>query len=121
MPINKICAKCRKFHPAEEPCTKYTSSNSTMCKQGQPQGWQRRRTKRTELGHGKIVRVFNRCEGKCQMCEKWVPYKERQVDHIVPVYKGGTNEMSNLWLLCKDCHRAKTALDIKNRSKWLNN
>lgn len=34
-----------------------------------------------------------------------------EVDHIVPLSAGGTNEMSNLQPLCKACHSRKTALE----------
>ena len=31
-----------------------------------------------------------------------------QVDHIVPLFKGGGNERENLQILCANCHAAKT-------------
>ena len=33
------------------------------------------------------------------------------VDHILSKAKGGTDDPSNLELLCADCHKAKTAKD----------
>jgi 5-methylcytosine-specific restriction protein A len=32
----------------------------------------------------------------------------REVDHIVPLYRGGTHEWSNLQALCFACHKAKS-------------
>jgi 5-methylcytosine-specific restriction protein A len=32
-----------------------------------------------------------------------------EIDHIVPLAKGGTNDRENLRGLCKDCHRAVTS------------
>lgn len=29
-------------------------------------------------------------------------------DHFIPHSKGGTDELSNLWLLCSECHSEKT-------------
>jgi 5-methylcytosine-specific restriction endonuclease McrA len=30
-----------------------------------------------------------------------------EVDHVVPLWAGGTNAPANLQLLCRDCHRKK--------------
>ncbi len=35
-----------------------------------------------------------------------------ELDHIVPVSQGGSNEDSNLQFLCSECHRVKTAMDL---------
>ena len=35
-----------------------------------------------------------------------------EVDHIVPLYRGGADDDDNLQPLCSDCHRAKSAADM---------
>lgn len=58
----------------------------------------------------------------CGMCGKEVKdYGEVEddpdlacVDHKVPLALGGTNDPTNLWVLCNICHKAKTKRDIKN-------
>lgn len=35
-----------------------------------------------------------------------------QVDHIVPLFKGGTDEDANLQEICRACHSLKTAIDL---------
>jgi hypothetical protein len=37
---------------------------------------------------------------------------ELEVDHIIPRFKGGTDELSNLQVLCKICH------NIKSKKEW---
>jgi 5-methylcytosine-specific restriction protein A len=34
-----------------------------------------------------------------------------EVDHKIPLEKGGSNDDDNLWLLCNPCHKIKTASD----------
>ena len=35
-----------------------------------------------------------------------------QLDHIVPLSRGGVNSLENVQPLCGECHRAKTATDF---------
>lgn len=41
-----------------------------------------------------------------------------EVDHIVPVHKGGTDELHNLQPLCKPCHESKTRRDLGQRERF---
>ena len=38
-----------------------------------------------------------------------------EIDHILPLYKGGTNDISNLNALCRNCHGDKTLMDRINQ------
>ena len=38
-----------------------------------------------------------------------------EVDHIIPLYKGGSNDQDNLQGLCVECHKAKTVTDCNRR------
>jgi 5-methylcytosine-specific restriction protein A len=35
-----------------------------------------------------------------------------EVDHTVPLFKGGTDDEANLAGLCDECHKVKTADDL---------
>ena len=37
-----------------------------------------------------------------------------EVDHIVPLYKGGSNNINNLMAMCRNCHGNKTLQDRIN-------
>ena len=46
---------------------------------------------------------------KCNMCKCCVKDTKFEIDHITSLAGGGTNEKSNLQVLCKACHLIKTA------------
>ena len=41
---------------------------------------------------------------------------EWEVDHIVAVEDGGTDDPANLRLLCKRCHKERTALQRRQKA-----
>ncbi|MPW17889.1 HNH endonuclease [Paraburkholderia sp. CNPSo 3157] len=53
---------------------------------------------------------------RCARCGRvWVSSRD-QIDHIVPLEQGGSNDESNLQPLCTDpCHKLKTAEEQKAR------
>jgi hypothetical protein len=76
-------------------------------------------------GHLKRVRipdwckkaVFFRDRGKCCLCQKDLSGTLRidsgkQFDHIVPLAKGGLNDVSNIQLLCSACNNKKNKHEI---------
>ena len=46
----------------------------------------------------------------CKDCNQILDFTY-EIDHIKPLYKGGTNEMNNLQALCRNCHGKKTFMD----------
>jgi uncharacterized protein YozE (UPF0346 family) len=49
----------------------------------------------------------------CRICGNSASNEIRlEVDHKIPVAKGGTNSEENLWILCFDCNRGKAAQDL---------
>ena len=49
----------------------------------------------------------NRC-GYCKTHQEYVPWI-LEIEHIVPIAKGGSNEEENLWLACHSCNLFKGA------------
>lgn len=50
---------------------------------------------------------------KCGDCKQTLD-ATYEVDHIIPLYKGGTNETNNLMAMCRNCHGNKTLKDRLN-------
>ena len=69
-----------------------------------------RRSKRTPIKASIKEYVFNRDNGKCQICGgKVFMSGEWHVDHITPVARGGSNAPCNLQLACPACNLEKAA------------
>ena len=49
----------------------------------------------------------------CNMCKNMLD-ASYEVDHVVPLYKGGDNSVNNLQALCRNCHGKKTISDKMN-------
>jgi len=56
--------------------------------------------------------VFKRDNFTCQYCSARPPLIPIEVDHIIPVSKGGLNDMDNLITACFDCNRGKGAKEL---------
>lgn len=55
----------------------------------------------------------------CVECLKHGQFHEaKELDHIVPLWKGGPDDESNLQGLCLTCHKAKTASEAEERGGY---
>lgn len=57
--------------------------------------------------------IFKRDSFKCQYCGAKPPKVPLEVDHIVPVSKGGKNDELNLITSCFDCNRGKSNNELE--------
>lgn len=54
--------------------------------------------------------VASNQQWKCGSCNQTLDYTY-EIDHHVPLFKGGSNEINNLIALCRNCHGKKTLLE----------
>jgi len=64
------------------------------------------------------LRVFERYGGICQLTGRKIrPGDSWQADHRIALINGGKNAEDNLWPVLTEAHKAKTAEDVKIKSK----
>ena len=54
--------------------------------------------------------VASNQEWKCGTCGQILDFTY-EIDHHIPLFKGGSNDVSNLIALCRNCHGKKTLLE----------
>lgn len=70
---------------------------------GRERGWTNQETRRRHFAINPL----------CAMCEAAGRVTlAKELDHIVALVNGGTNDPSNRQGLCEPCHKAKTAQDM---------
>lgn len=72
--------------------------------------------KRKTITKSTRFEVFKRDSFTCQYCGQSAPNVLLEVDHIVPVASGGTNDVMNLVTSCRDCNRGKGARELSDDS-----
>ena len=50
---------------------------------------------------------------KCEICNNLLT-ANYEIDHIIALYLGGTNEKDNLQACCPECHRTKTRQEYED-------
>lgn len=64
----------------------------------------------------KIRAEYFRAHPLCAECQRQgVTRAAQELDHVVPLWKGGSDAPSNYQGLCRDCHQAKTADEARER------
>lgn len=77
-------------------------------------GYQRKIVKTVSMPSALARRyVLMRAHGYCELCGQKAPFEVNgepylQIDHIIPLSKGGTNDIENLSALCPNCNAKKS-------------
>lgn len=58
--------------------------------------------------------VYQKFGGRCAYCGKPIDFKDMQVDHVVPKFDGGTDDISNLFPTCRRCNHYKRAETLES-------
>jgi len=68
---------------------------------------------RSKLNETKKKVVASSQQWTCKQCRQLLD-ASYEIDHIIPLYKGGNNDINNLQALCRNCHGQKTIYDKLN-------
>lgn len=63
--------------------------------------------KRKKIPFWKRKIVLERDNYRCQICGATNIHSKLEVDHIIPLSRGGTDDFDNYTTLCFDCNRGK--------------
>lgn len=69
--------------------------------------------KRLEFNRKTRATIIARACSRCEKCSAVLKVGEGEVDHILPCELGGEPTVANGRLLCRVCHKEKTAGDVR--------
>lgn len=52
--------------------------------------------------------IYDRSEGRCQLCGRKISFFDMSIDHVIPISKGGADSMENLQASCIACNSFKS-------------
>ena len=69
-------------------------------------------SKRKSVGKRLRFSIFTRDGFACRYCGRQSDEVKLEIDHIMPICKGGTNDEANLVTACGDCNRGKAGSNL---------
>ena len=63
--------------------------------------------------------IYDKMQGRCAYCGIMLNIEDMQVDHVIPLHRGGTNDMSNLVPACRGCNHYKSTLTLEEFRKMI--
>lgn len=70
-------------------------------------------TRRRRLSILERKHVYEKCKGHCAYCGEKLDMKDMQIDHIVPLCRGGKDELENMLPACRSCNHYKRTSSIE--------
>lgn len=65
------------------------------------------KTKRKVFNQEERAAIYRKTKGYCYLCGDFVDFNKFEVEHKIPISKGGTNDLSNLFCSCHVCNSIK--------------
>lgn len=75
--------------------------------------------KRRRITKEERKKIYNKYGGHCAYCGCKIEYKGMQVDHVVPLAKGGKDEEGNMLPSCRSCNHYKATLTAEEFREYV--
>lgn len=66
--------------------------------------------KRIRFSEDVRLMLYNKADGRCELCGRKILYDKMTIDHIKPLKMGGTNDFENLQCTHKACNEFKGSI-----------
>ena len=96
---NKTPGKCSGYYFID------TSIVDVIESSGTPE--LKRKIMHKQFSNRKRRSIYEKTQGRCYLCGELVRYNSFEVDHKVPLSKGGTDDLDNLYCSCHKCNTIK--------------
>lgn len=70
-------------------------------------------TKRKQITPATRQFIYDKFGGCCAYCGKELEWKDMQVDHVMPLRKGGSDTRDNMFPACRRCNHYKGTLTLE--------
>lgn len=75
--------------------------------EGTEKDTQETKVKRKKFSAKDRLAIYRKTEGHCYLCGEFVDFDSFEVEHHMPISKGGTNDLDNLYCSCVTCNAIK--------------
>jgi len=96
------CARCNKS-------LRHKRKDAIYCSQtcGSMDHTAKHRAKTRVVGVARRRLIWERDDGLCYLCKKKTSFQQFELDHLVPVSRGGDNSENNLSVTHRSCNRSR--------------
>lgn len=96
---NKSPGKCKGYY--------YMDTSIEILEEIEENIKEKKKVKRKSFTQKERLIVYNKTKGYCYLCGEFVDYNSFEIEHNIPISKGGTNVLENLFCACHSCNIIK--------------
>lgn len=74
---------------------------------------------RRRLSKSERQKIYDKYNGHCAYCGCELGYKDMQVDHVIPLRRGGDDDIENMLPACRSCNHYKGTLTAEEFREYV--